>query len=72
MNITDNPSVFKAELVAMVMLLLVCPKNASVKIHVDAQVIINMFNQIQSYSLQQIVKTRRPYNIWWILCFKII
>ncbi|RGB40966.1 hypothetical protein C1646_752609 [Rhizophagus diaphanus] len=34
-NIIDNPSAFKAELIAIILVLLVCPKNANIMIYVD-------------------------------------
>ncbi|RGB27914.1 hypothetical protein C1646_768497 [Rhizophagus diaphanus] len=71
-NITDNPSAFKAELIAIILVLLVCPKNANITIYVDIQAIINIFNELKKESLQQISKGKRPYNAWWILGFKII
>ncbi|PKY37365.1 hypothetical protein RhiirA4_450213 [Rhizophagus irregularis] len=71
-NITDNPSAFKAELIAIILVLLICPKDANITIYVDAQAIINIFNQLKKESLQQISKGKRPYNVWWILGFKII
>ncbi|PKK60531.1 hypothetical protein RhiirC2_719037 [Rhizophagus irregularis] len=55
-NITDNPSAFKAELIAIILVLLICPKDANIMIYVDAQVIINTFNQLKKESLQQISK----------------
>ncbi|CAB4443903.1 unnamed protein product [Rhizophagus irregularis] len=71
-NITDNPSAFKAELIAIILVLLICPKDANITIYVDAQAIINIFNQLKKESLQQISEGKRPYNVWWILGFKII
>ncbi|PKK61788.1 hypothetical protein RhiirC2_718175 [Rhizophagus irregularis] len=71
-NITDNPSAFKAELIAIILVLLVCPKDANITIYVDAQAIINIFNQLKKESLQQISRGKRQYNAWWILSFKII
>uniref|UniRef100_U9STV3 RNase H type-1 domain-containing protein n=1 Tax=Rhizophagus irregularis (strain DAOM 181602 / DAOM 197198 / MUCL 43194) TaxID=747089 RepID=U9STV3_RHIID len=71
-NITDNPLAFKAELIAIILVLLVCLKDANITIYVDAQAIINIFNQLKKESLQQISRGKRQYNAWWILSFKII
>ncbi|PKY52450.1 hypothetical protein RhiirA4_425285 [Rhizophagus irregularis] len=71
-NITDNPSAFKAELIAIILVLLVCPKDVNITIYIDAQAIINIFNQLKKESLQQISRGKRQYNAWWILSFKII
>ncbi|CAB4462627.1 unnamed protein product [Rhizophagus irregularis] len=71
-NITDNPSAFKAELIAIILVLLVCPKDANITIYVDTQAIINIFNQLKKESLQQISREKCQYNAWWILSFKII
>ncbi|CAB5374838.1 unnamed protein product [Rhizophagus irregularis] len=63
-NITDNPSAFKAELIAIILVLLVCPKDANITIYVDAQAIINIFNQLKKESLQQISRGKHQYNAW--------
>ncbi|PKK67661.1 hypothetical protein RhiirC2_783241, partial [Rhizophagus irregularis] len=68
----DQPSVVKAELLAILLLIMTCPKNASVLIYCDSQIIVTKFLELLNRSLTEINKMKLSYQIYWTLLFKFI
>ncbi|CAB5372051.1 unnamed protein product [Rhizophagus irregularis] len=68
----DQPSVVKAELLAILLLIMTCPKYASVLIYCDSQIIVTKFLELFDRSLAEINKMKLPYQIYWTLLFKFI
>src|SRR5947209_3127690 len=71
-NIRDNPSSNKAELMALILSLIVCPKAVHVTIHTDSQWVINNFNDLSNLTILEIDKSKANYKIWWLLLFKMV
>ncbi|GBB93182.1 hypothetical protein RclHR1_21260003 [Rhizophagus clarus] len=71
-QIQENPSVIKAELMAMIMALLCLDKGTRVTICTDSQIIINQFSKINTLSILAVQRLKLQYSILWILFIKLI
>ena len=71
-NIRDNLSSNKAELMALILSLIVCPKAAHITIYTDSQWVINNFNDLSNLTILEIDKSKANYKIWWLLLFKMV
>ncbi|GBC00801.1 hypothetical protein RclHR1_03980017 [Rhizophagus clarus] len=71
-QIQKNPSVIKAELIVIIMILLCLDSSTRVTICTDSQIIINQFFKINTLSIFAIQRLKLQYSILWILFIKLI
>ena len=62
-SISDNPSSNKAELMAVILSLIVCPKAAHITIYTDSQWKVNTFQELGSLMIVEIEKSKVNYKI---------
>ncbi|PKY55160.1 hypothetical protein RhiirA4_474444 [Rhizophagus irregularis] len=71
-SIEDNLSFNKAELMAVLLSIMVCPKAANVIIYSDSQWVINIFENLYYSTINEIERSKINYKILWLCLFKII
>ncbi|GET54766.1 ribonuclease H-like domain-containing protein [Rhizophagus irregularis DAOM 181602=DAOM 197198] len=71
-GIADNPSSNKAELMAVILSLMTCPKAANVEIYSDSQWVVNTFDELNFLTIKDIERSKVNYKVLWSCLFKII
>ncbi|CAB5367294.1 unnamed protein product [Rhizophagus irregularis] len=71
-GIIDNPSSNKAELMAVILSLMICPKAANVEIYSDSQWVVNTFDDLNFLTIKDIERSKVNYKVLWLCLFKII
>ncbi|CAB5338006.1 unnamed protein product [Rhizophagus irregularis] len=71
-GIADNPSSNKAELMAVILSLMICPKAANVEIYSDSQWVVNIFDDLNFLTIKDIERSKVNYKVLWLCLFKII
>ncbi|CAB5379749.1 unnamed protein product [Rhizophagus irregularis] len=71
-GIADNPSSNKAELIAVILSLMTCPKAANVEIYSDSQWVVNAFDDLNFLTIKDIERSKVNYKVLWLCLFKII
>ncbi|PKC57379.1 hypothetical protein RhiirA1_401448 [Rhizophagus irregularis] len=71
-GIVNNPFSNKAELMAVILSLMICPKAANVEIYSDSQWVVNTFDDLNFLTIKDIERSKVNYKILWLCLFKII
>ncbi|CAB4489587.1 unnamed protein product [Rhizophagus irregularis] len=71
-KIADNPSSNKAELMAVILSLMTCPKAANIEIYSDSQWVVNTFDNLNFLTIKNIERSKVNYKVLWLCLFKII
>ncbi|PKK60149.1 ribonuclease H-like protein, partial [Rhizophagus irregularis] len=71
-GIADNPSSNKAELIAVILSLMTCPKATNVEIYSDSQWVVNTFDDLNFLTIKDIERSKVNYKVLWLCLFKII
>ncbi|CAB4387198.1 unnamed protein product [Rhizophagus irregularis] len=71
-GIVNNPSSNKAELMAVILSLMICPKAANVEIYSDSQWVVNTFDDLNFLTIKDIKRSKVNYKVLWLYLFKII
>ncbi|CAB5306712.1 unnamed protein product [Rhizophagus irregularis] len=67
-----HPSSNKAELMAVILSLMNCPKAANVEIYSDSQWVVNTFDDLYFLTIKDIERSKVNYKVLWLCLFIII
>ena len=70
--IDAEPSAFKAELVAVILVLILCDEKTCIKLHTDCESIVSTFEKHRNKTINKIVRSKINYKPWWIMLFKML